>query len=64
MLMVALIERGGCGLEDGPFTIFAPTDEAFQCGDDLAVLDTPEGKEQLSDILLTMSTLERFYQRT
>ena len=39
--------------EDGPFTIFAPTDEAFtNAGIDLAVLDTPEGKEQLSDILL------------
>ena len=39
--------------EDGPFTIFAPTDEAFtNAGIDLAVLDTPEGKEQLSNILL------------
>ena len=38
---------------EGPFTVFAPTDQAFaDAGIDLAVLDTPEGKEQLSDILL------------
>jgi uncharacterized surface protein with fasciclin (FAS1) repeats len=37
----------------GPFTVFAPTDEAFaNAGIDLAALDTPEGKETLSDILL------------
>jgi flagellar basal body-associated protein FliL len=34
-------------------TIFAPTDQAFtDAGIDLSVYDTPEGKEQLSDILL------------
>ena len=38
---------------DGPFTLFAPTDQAFvDAGIDLAALDTPEGKEILSDILL------------
>ena len=37
----------------GPFTVFAPTDQAFtDAGIDLASLDTPEGKEILSDILL------------
>jgi uncharacterized surface protein with fasciclin (FAS1) repeats len=37
----------------GPFTIFAPTDQAFiDAGIDLAALDTPEGKATLSDILL------------
>ena len=38
---------------DGPFTVFAPTDDAFTAaGIDLAALDTPEGKQTLSDILL------------
>ncbi|MDP6199768.1 MAG: fasciclin domain-containing protein, partial [Candidatus Poseidonia sp.] len=38
---------------DGPFTVFAPTDQAFaDAGIDLASLDTPEGKTVLSDILL------------
>ena len=38
---------------DGPFTVFAPTDQAFaDAGVDLAALDTPEGKDALSDILL------------
>jgi uncharacterized surface protein with fasciclin (FAS1) repeats len=38
---------------EGPFTLFAPTDQAFaDAGVDLAALDTPEGKETLSDILL------------
>ena len=38
---------------DGPFTVFAPTDQAFaDAGIDLAALDTPEGKQTLSDILL------------
>ena len=38
---------------DGPFTIFAPTDQAFtDAGIDLSVYDTPEGKAQLSEILL------------
>ena len=33
---------------DGPFTIFAPTDQAFaDAGIDLASLDTPEGKGNL-----------------
>ena len=37
----------------GPFTLFAPTDQAFtDAGIDLASLDTPEGKATLSDILL------------
>ena len=37
----------------GPFTVFAPTDQAFaDAGIDLAALDTPEGKAVLSDILL------------
>ena len=39
--------------EEGPFTVFAPTDQAFaDAGIDLASLDTPEGKDTLSDILL------------
>ena len=38
---------------DGPFTVFAPTDEAFTAaGIDLAALDTDEGKDTLTDILL------------
>ena len=38
---------------DGPFTIFAPTDQAFaDAGIDLAVFDSPEGKTQLTDLLL------------
>ncbi|DAC42285.1 MAG TPA: fasciclin domain-containing protein, partial [Candidatus Poseidoniales archaeon] len=38
---------------EGPFTVFAPTDQAFaDAGIDLAALDTPEGKAALSDILL------------
>ena len=37
----------------GPFTVFAPTDQAFtDAGIDLGLLDTPEGKQTLSDILL------------
>ncbi len=38
---------------DGPFTVFAPTDDAFTAaGIDLAALDTDEGKATLTDILL------------
>ena len=38
---------------DGPFTLFAPTDQAFaDAGIDLTSLDTPEGKAALTDILL------------
>ena len=38
---------------DGPFTVFAPTDDAFAAaGIDLAALDTEEGKAALTDILL------------
>ena len=38
---------------DGPFTLFAPTDQAFaDAGIDLTSLDTPEGKTALSNILL------------
>ena len=38
---------------EGPFTLFAPTDQAFaDAGIDLASLDTPEGKVALADILL------------
>ena len=38
---------------DGPFTVFAPTDDAFTAaGIDLAALDTEEGKAALTDILL------------
>jgi len=38
---------------EGPFTLFAPTDQAFtDAGIDLAALDTTEGKAALSDILL------------
>jgi len=37
----------------GPFTVFAPTDDAFAAaGIDLAALDTVEGKATLTDILL------------
>ncbi|MGB0595011.1 MAG: fasciclin domain-containing protein, partial [Poseidonia sp.] len=39
---------------EGPFTLFAPTDQAFaDAGIDLAALDTAEGKAQLTDILLS-----------
>ena len=38
---------------DGPFTVFAPTDEAFAAaGIDLSAFDTAEENETLSDILL------------
>ena len=38
---------------DGPFTVFAPTDDAFAAaGIDLAALDNEEGKATLTDILL------------
>ena len=38
---------------DGPFTVFAPTDAAFEAaGIDLASFDTPEENATLSDILL------------
>ena len=38
---------------DGPFTVFAPTDQAFaDAGIDLAALNTTEGKQTLADILL------------
>ena len=38
---------------EGPFTLFAPTDQAFtNAGIDLAALDTVEGKAALTDILL------------
>ncbi|MGB2507834.1 MAG: fasciclin domain-containing protein, partial [Candidatus Poseidoniaceae archaeon] len=38
---------------EGPFTLFAPTDQAFaDAGIDLAALDTPDGVATLSDILL------------
>ncbi|DAC44529.1 MAG TPA: hypothetical protein HA315_01790 [Candidatus Thalassarchaeaceae archaeon] len=38
---------------EGPFTVFAPTDDAFAAaGIDLAALDTDEGKATLTDILL------------
>ena len=37
---------------EGPFTVFAPTDQAFaDAGFDLASYDTPEGKTELIDIL-------------
>ena len=37
----------------GPFTVFAPTDQAFtDAGIDLAAFDTPEGKDTLANILL------------
>ena len=39
---------------EGPFTVFAPTDQAFtDAGIDLAALDTVEGKETLTEILLS-----------
>ena len=38
---------------DGPFTVFAPTDDAFaEAGIDLTALDNEEGKALLTDILL------------
>ena len=38
---------------EGPFTVFAPTDDAFTAaGIDLGALDTDEGKATLTDILL------------
>ena len=38
---------------EGPFTVFAPTDDAFTAaGIDLAALDNEEGKATLTDILL------------
>ena len=38
---------------DGPFTVFAPTDQAFSnAGIDLSTFDTPEENETLVDILL------------
>ena len=38
---------------EGPFTVFAPTDDAFaEAGIDLVALDNEEGKATLTDILL------------
>jgi transforming growth factor-beta-induced protein len=38
---------------DGPFTVFAPTDQAFaDAGINLSTFDTPEENETLADILL------------
>jgi transforming growth factor-beta-induced protein len=38
---------------DGPFTVFAPTDDAFAAlGDTVTTLLLPENKQQLTDILL------------
>ena len=38
---------------EGPFTVFAPTDQAFANANiDLAALDTPDGVSSLSEILL------------
>ena len=38
---------------DGPFTVFAPTDQAFIDAEiDLNALDTPEGKDALTNILM------------
>ena len=37
---------------EGPFTVFAPTDEAFAAAGIDPLRDTEEGKETLSDILL------------
>ena len=38
---------------EGPFTVFAPTDDAFaEAGIDLVALDNEEGKTALTDILL------------
>ena len=38
---------------DGPFTVFAPTDQAFQdAGIDLSTFDTDEENATLTDILL------------
>ena len=54
-LVAAVIQAGLLGTLEGPgpFTVFAPTDQAFtDAGIDLASLDTPEGKATLSDILL------------
>jgi len=54
--LVAAIQAAGLAETlsgDGPFTVFAPTDEAFAAlGDTVTDLLKPENKEQLSDILL------------
>ena len=55
MLFTALVQTDLVTTLDGngPFTVFAPTDQAFiDAGIDLAALDNPSGKETLSDILL------------
>ena len=50
---------------DGPFTVFAPTDQAFiDAGIDLTSLDTPEGKQTLTDILLYHVVVEKYLQLT
>ena len=42
----------------GPFTVFAPTDQAFtDAGIDLNDFDTPEENATLSDILLHLSLI-------
>ena len=48
---------------EGPFTVFAPTDQAFaDAGIDLAALDTPEGKQTLADILaIPRSQRQKFH---
>ena len=46
---------------EGPFTLFAPTDQAFaDAGIDLAALDTPEGKTLLQISCFTTLFLQPF----
>ena len=46
---------------DGPFTVFAPTDQAFtDAGIDLANFNTDEANQTLVDILLTTLFLVKY----
>ena len=50
---------------DGPFTVFAPTDQAFtDAGIDLSTFDTDEENETLADILLYTSWTVLLMQQT
>ena len=50
---------------NGPFTVFAPTDQAFiDAKIDLASLDNPEGKAELEISSSTTFSMEKFLLRT
>ena len=63
--LVAAVIQASCLKHSrrGPFTIFAPTDQAFaDAGIDLASLDTPEGKAICPTFCSITSLLEKFHR--